>query len=421
MRTVKFAITTPADHNRLRRLRRMQAVALSLLIAAAVVYLLTVRLDQTGVWGWVNTAAEAAMVGGLADWFAVTALFRHPLGIPIPHTAIIPRKKDAVATSLQDFFADNFLTETVVRERISDAGIAARLGRWLAHPENARRVVTEAIRPSRALAAKVSSTDVVTMAHDALIPRLTQQPISAPLGRLLGGIVADGKHLGLVDLVVNLAGRWVLNNPERAEELLTEAAPRWAPRFINKKVAGWGHEHAVEWLLAVRNTPDHPARIALDDFLARIADDLEHDTAVARRVEYVKEQILTHPQAQETLVSLWGSFNASLQSAMDDDTSPLWTRTQEWLSHYGATLAIDPAEQRKIDGLIADLASFFVNHYGREASAVISATIKRWDGEETSRKIELHVGRDLQYIRINGTVVGALAGLVIHAVGLLVS
>jgi uncharacterized membrane-anchored protein YjiN (DUF445 family) len=397
----------------------MQRVSLSLLLLAAIIYTATVGLDQSGPWGFANTTAEAAMVGGLADWFAVTALFRHPLGIPIPHTAIIPRKKDDLANSLQEFFAENFLTEDIVRGRIAETHLGARFGTWLRDPAHAHRVVTEATRISRAALGRVSNDDVRAVATDSLVPRLVREPVAPTLGRLLEGVVTDGSHRGAVDLIVNVSGRWLLANPDRFNSIVGSKAPRWAPRLVSQRVATWSYQQAVEWLVEVRNEPDHPAREALDDLLLRVARDLQADSAVQRRTEALKEKLLQHPAVADAAVALWQGVRSSIDGAMDDEGSSLWTRAEAALGRLGRALATDAATQQRADAMIADAASWTVRQYGHELSTVISHTIQSWDGEQASRKIELHVGRDLQFIRINGTIVGALAGLLIHTASFL--
>lgn len=415
-----LSLTSEADRLRAVRLAKMKRFALGLLLLAAVVYVISVRQDQSGVWGFVTAGSEAAMVGALADWFAVTALFKHPLGIPIPHTAIIPRKKDDLANSLQEFFAENFLTTDVVRGRLADAHLAAKLGGWLSDRAHTHRAVTEATKISKAALGRVSDDDIRSVATGSIVPRLVREPIAPVLGRLLQRLVTDGSHHGLVDLVVNVGGRWLLANPDRISSLIGEQAPRWAPRLVNNKMQSWGYQRAVDWLVEVRNDPEHPARQALDDLLLRVADDLQNDTAVQRRTEALKERLLSHPAVADAAVSLWQSLRTSLDGAMDDEGSTLWTRAEDALGRLGQSLAEDPALQARVDGWLGDAAAWVTGQYGRELSTVISHTIRGWDGRQASRKIELHVGRDLQFIRINGTIVGALAGLTIHAVSLLI-
>lgn len=407
---------SPADEHRRIRLHRMKAVALGLLVAAAVIYLATLNLDHSGGWGYVNTMAEAAMVGALADWFAVTALFRHPLGIPIPHTAIIPRKKDELAGSLQSFFADNFLTEDVVRERIGEARLGRRLGGWLRHEDHARRVVDEGVRIAHALLRRVSDADVRFVARDVLLPRLDREPLASVSGALLEGIVADRAHKGFVDLLLRETHTWLTKHPTQFTAMLHDRAPRWAPGFLNQRVVSALYWQALDWVDRVRRDPEHPTRRSFDNLLLRIAADLQNDPSVQGRFETLKTRLLTHPQLEDALVSLWASVRASLESALDDPGSGLRTRAIAGVEGLGESLGTDDALAARIDTTVSDAAAYLVTSYGHELSSVISHTIQRWDGRDASRRIELYVGRDLQFIRINGTVVGALAGLVIHAV-----
>ena len=406
---------SPGDAQRLSRLRRMKTVALSLLGLAAVVYLLTLRLDHTGVWGYVNTAAEAAMVGAMADWFAVTALFRHPLGVPIPHTAIIPRKKDELAGSLQSFFADNFLTEKVVRERLASAHLARRLGVWLQDEAHARRLVVEAVRLLKTALNKVDDEDVLAVATDVLLPRLAQERAAPMTGALLEAIVEDHAHTGLVDLIMRELHAWLGKNPTYFTAVLHDRAPRWSPHFVNQRVVSALYWQALDWVAAVRDDPDHPTRQALDALLLRIATDLTTDEAVQARAEGLKVKLLPHPQAGETVLSLWRNLRVSLSDSLDDPDSTLRLRVVSAVESLGASLTEDQAQQARVDALAADAAGYLVATYGRELSSVISHTIRQWDGRDAANRIELYVGRDLQFIRINGTVVGALVGLVIHA------
>ena len=411
---------SPADELRLTRLKRMKAIALSLLVFAAVVYLATLGLDHSGVWGYVNTMMEAAMVGALADWFAVTALFKYPMGIPIPHTAIIPRKKDELAGSLQTFFASNFLTEEVVRERIAEARLAHRLGAWLRDEAHARRIVAEGVRVARALLHRVKDDDVRALAVDVVLPRLDREPVSQITGALLDGIVADRAHKGFVDLILRELHTWLTKNPKAFTAILHDRAPRWSPHFVNQRVVSALYWQALDWVAAVRDDPEHTARRGLDDLLLRIAGDLQADDAVQARFEALKTRLLTHPQVGATVISLWASVRRSLESALDDEESGLRERAVRSVQELGESLLQEPAVAERVESTASDAIAWLVTTYGNEISSVISHTIQRWDGKSASERIELYVGRDLQFIRINGTVVGALAGLVIHAVTQLV-
>jgi uncharacterized membrane-anchored protein YjiN (DUF445 family) len=418
---VSLMAPSPADERRRVGLRRMRLVALSLLVLAALVFLATLRLDHSGAWGYVNTAAEAAMVGALADWFAVTALFRHPLGLPVPHTAIIPRRKNEIGRNLQEFVTENFLTVEIARERLAAAHVSERVGGWLLRPHHRRRVLVEAVRVARAGLGRLSDDEVRGLVEDFLVPRLVSEPLSPIAGALLEGVVEEQTHHGLVDLGLEQLELWMRDNPGTYAEVLGTRAPWWTPPWLDDRVIGWTYEQVLTWLREIRLQPRHPARRAFDDLLRRLADDLQHDPEVMERAESLKERLLTHPQVPETAVGLWQSARSALESAMDDEDSYFHTRGDELLEHLGRHLTSDPVWQERVEARLAEAVSFVVETYGSELAEVISITVDRWDGHEAAERIELHVGRDLQFIRINGTVVGALAGLGIHGVAQLLA
>jgi uncharacterized membrane-anchored protein YjiN (DUF445 family) len=406
---------SPADAARRAGLRRMRLLAVSLLVLAAVVYALTLRLDLSGFWGYVNTAAEAAMVGALADWFAVTALFKHPLGLPVPHTAIIPKRKNEIGRSLEEFVTENFLTEEIARDRLAAAHVGERVGQWLGVPEHRHRVRTEAVRVVRAGLGRLSDDEVRGLVEDFLVPRLVQEPMAPIAGTLLEGIVDEQTHHGLVDLGLEQLRDWLADNPGAYAAMLGERAPWWSPPWVDDRVIGWTYQQVLTWLREIQDDPRHPARLALDDLLKRLAADLQHDPEVMEQAEALKVRLLTHPQVPETAVGLWQSFRTSLTAAMDDEGSYFHTRGDELLEHLGRHLVEDEVWRGRLEARLGEAVSFFVNTYGSELAQVISVTVDRWDGHEAAERIELHVGRDLQFIRINGTIVGALAGLGIHA------
>ncbi len=395
----------------------MQGVAGGLLVFAAVVYLLT--LDQDGFLGFVNAGAEASMVGAIADWFAVTALFRHPLGLPIPHTALVPRKKDEFGKSLEEFFAENFLHEQVIRERLAAADIPRRVGEWLTEPANARRVVAEGATVVAIGLRRLRDEDVRSVVEEVLIPRFRVEPIAPVAGGFLQEIVADNAHHGLVDLALEEGHRWLVHNQETFSDVIGERAPWWAPDRLNELVTARLHLEAIRWVADIRRDPQHHARLALDSLLGQLAQDLLTDPATQERAEKLKLRVLEQPQMVTTGMSLWSAFRTALLEALDDQDGPLREKAATELVAFGERVGQDPALREKLDTWVADFAVWAIGRYGDELTAVITQTIERWDGEEAARKIELHVGRDLQFIRINGTIVGGLVGVLIHAVTLL--
>ncbi len=406
-----------ADEHRRRGLRRMKAVALSLLLLAAVVYALTLGLD--GGWGFVNAASEAAMVGALADWFAVTALFRRPLGLPIPHTALIPTRKDALGRSLEEFVATNFLAERVVRDRVARARIAERVGVWLADARHAERVTAELATATRGALRVLRDDEVATLLEEVVLRPVLARPWGPPAGRLLDRIVADGAHHRLVDLGIVELEVWLREHEDLVTSLVLERAPVWTPQWLDDRIAHRAYVEACKWVVDVRDDPRHRARLALDDALGRLAKDLQDDPDTIARAEALKERVVAHPGVRDGIEQLWATARAVLIEATEDPNSDLRLRTRAGLLAFGDRLARDIGLQGKVDTYVVDAVGHVVSTYRDEVSSLISETVERWDGAEASRRIELHVGRDLQFIRINGTVVGALAGLTIHTFSVL--
>jgi uncharacterized membrane-anchored protein YjiN (DUF445 family) len=411
-------VETAADEARRRGLRRMRSVALGLLLFATVVFAATLNAD--GAWAYVHATAEAAMVGAIADWFAVTALFRHPLGLPIPHTAIIPTRKDALARSLQEFVADNFLSEDIIRSRVAAAEVSRRAGAWLSVEKNSTWLVDEATVLVRAALGRVDDDDVAVLIETELLPRLAEEPLSQVVGRLLEEVVAEDAHRGLVDLALSEAHRWLTSNRDAVGAALETRAPWWTPRWLDDRVIARLHAEAVAWVADIRDTPDHPAREALDTFLCQLASDLQHDAATIDRAERLQRRVLSAPQVITSAVSLWNAVRRSLLESLETPDSAIRARAVRALTDFGSKLAVDADLQARLDATAQDAAAFLVGRYGHELTTVITDTIERWDGREAARRIELHVGRDLQFIRVNGTIVGGLAGLVIYSLGRLV-
>ncbi|MEH3034480.1 MAG: DUF445 domain-containing protein [Aeromicrobium erythreum] len=405
--------SSEGDAERRRGLRRMRVVATSLLVLAAVVYVLT--RGREGGLDYVNAAAEAAMVGAIADWFAVTALFRHPLGLPIPHTAIIPRRKASLGASLQDFVADNFLREDVVRERVLSAQVARQVGAWLGEERHARRVVDEGSRVLGDGLAKIRRDDVALVVREAIVPRLAAEPLSPAAGQLLEEIVRDGAHSGLVDLATSELHRWLLDHGGEITSMVEQRAPWWTPQWVDERVADRLYAEAVRFVQEVRDDPEHQARHAFDSWLTDLAANLQHDPDTQARAERLKERVLGQSQVVGTAISLWDALRRALMDSLQDADGLLRRRVLEELLKVADRLQHDDEVAERVDRVIADVAAYAVANYGDQVATIISATVDRWDGKETAERVELHVGRDLQFIRINGTVVGGLAGLVIHA------
>ncbi|OIK23216.1 hypothetical protein VT52_033735 [Streptomyces malaysiense] len=407
---------TPADEERRRGVRRMKLTATGLLLFVAVVYVLSKLAGNAGAGAWadyVSAAAEAGMVGALADWFAVTALFRHPLGLPIPHTAIIPTKKDQLGVSLGEFVGENFLSQDVVRQRLRAVGIGARLGVWLADPEHADRVTAELATALRGALTVLRDSDVQAVVGEAITRRAGAREIAPGLGKMLERVVADGGHKRAVDLVVSRAHDWLVLHGDNVMGAVQGGAPGWTPRFVDRKIGERVYKELLRFCAEMRDMPSHPARGALDRFLTDFASDLQSDTETRARVERLKGEVLGRGEVQDLIASAWTAVRSMIVAAAEDERSELRTRLRSALLSLGARMASEPKMQEKVDDWLEGAAVHVVTTYRAEITSLITDTVAGWDAEHTTRKIEAHIGRDLQFIRINGTVVGSLAGLLI--------
>jgi uncharacterized membrane-anchored protein YjiN (DUF445 family) len=410
---------TAADAERLRGLRRMKLVALSFLVGATVLFLFCqwAEANGAGAWaGYVAAASEAGMVGALADWFAVTALFKHPLGIPIPHTAIIKRKKDQLGEGLGAFVRENFMSSEVVETKLRDAEVAGRLGKWLSESSHAERVAAEASTVLGVGVEMLRDEDVQHVLDRMIIKRLAEPQWGPPVGRVLATLLAENRQEALIQLLADRAFQWSLNAGEIIERVVERDSPSWSPRWVDHLVGDRIHRELMDFTDKVRRNPDHELRRSATRFLFEFADDLQHDEATIARAEKVKEQLMARDEVARAAETAWNTLKRLILESVDDPSSALRTRIADSVVHIGESLRDDADLRDKVDNWIIRAAQHLVTQYGAEITTIITDTIERWDADEASRRIELHVGRDLQFIRINGTVVGALAGLIIYSI-----
>ena len=408
---------SPADAERAAALRSMKTLALSLLIAMAVVFAIAFALQERVPWlQYVRAAAEGGMVGALADWFAVTALFRHPMGLKIPHTAIIPRRKDQIGAALSGFVEDNFLSAPVVRAKLDSADIARKAGAWLATPAGAERVAKEGSAAIRGAFTVLNDDDVQAVIEGLVRKHLLAPPWGPPIGRLAERVFDAGHHHRLVDLLVDRAADWVAANYDTVTHLVTDRSPTWVPNFANELVGDKVYIELSKFVAAVQTDPNHQVRKSIDKYLNDLARDLQFDPAMIARAETIKAQVLGDPEVRDLARRTWTTIKHALLDAVNDPHSELYRRFTTAIRDFGSRLVSEDELAGKVNAWIGDAASYAVSTYRSDIAGVIEDTIARWDAEETSQKIELQVGRDLQYIRLNGTVVGALAGLLIFTV-----
>ncbi|SDI62477.1 Uncharacterized membrane-anchored protein YjiN, DUF445 family [Arthrobacter subterraneus] len=404
------------DTERAAGLKRMKAVATGLLALMAVIFLFAFALQDEYPWlQYVRAAAEGGMVGALADWFAVTALFKYPMGLKIPHTAIIPRKKDQIGASLGQFVEENFLSESVVQEKLSSLGLAQRAGSWLARPEGADRVAVEGAALIRG-AFTVLDDDAVQRVIESMVRKhVVDPPWGPPVGRMAERIFEEGHHHRLVDLLVDRAAEWVDANYDVVSRVVSQRSPTWVPHFVDGMVGDKVYVELAKFVRAVQADPQHDVRLSIDKYLKDLAQDLQHDPAVIAKAEEIKAGFLDDPRVHDVAARAWSTVKTALLEAVNDPDSELTRNFKAAVRDFGRRLTTDGDLAGRINRWISDGAGYLVRTYRSDIAGIISETVERWDAEETSRKIELQVGKDLQFIRINGTVVGSLAGLGIFA------
>ena len=412
--------TRASDRIKRQQLRRMKSVATGLLIISAAIYLIAKRAEATGAPVWVSfvrAAAEAAMVGGLADWFAVTALFRRPLGLPIPHTAIIPTRKDAIGASLGEFVGDNFLSEEVVRDKIRSAQIASRFGSWLREPANSKQVTDELASVITWATSLGDDEDIAEVIEESFRRTAENFDVAKPLGVFLTKAVENDAHTPLVDMLARAIEDWLENDPARAKGWIDKQLPRWLPGLGKDRAGEWLYERLIELSKEVQVDLAHPIRKSIERLLHRFAEQLQSDPVIIERVNAAKMRLVDRPEVRHTISDLWISTKKTLRAESANPESELRSRVATLLANFGSRVAADADLQLTINTAIEDATSHLVDRYRDEIAGVISDTVARWDAGDTAKKIELQVGRDLQFIRVNGTIVGALAGILIHAIG----
>jgi uncharacterized membrane-anchored protein YjiN (DUF445 family) len=331
-----------------------------------------------------------------------------------------PRDRGGRDGRRADFVGENFLAEDVVRDKLGRVEVARRVGEWIGQEPHAERVTAELATAAKGVVTVLRDEDVQEVIDQVLVRKLLERPAGPPLGAVLEGILNDGAHHRLVDLICDKAYDWVAANHATVLRIVENRAPSWSPRFVDGIIADRVYLEVQNFAWAVKTDPEHPLRKAIDTFLVEFAGELQRDPDTIERVERIKYQIVEHPEVQRFIGQAWGTVKKLVLDAAEDPSSALRLRVRDGLLALGARLSADAELRAKIDGWLVEAAGYVVRHYRREITTLITDTVARWDAEETSRKVELQVGRDLQFIRINGTVVGALAGLTIYTVSQLV-
>jgi len=414
--------------SRQRDIRRAKARATGLLVAVAVAFVVVaLTTDDEGGAGYLRAALEAAMVGGLADWFAVVAIFRHPLGIPIPHTAVIVTRKDAFGQTLGEFVRENFMDPDTIGARVRRAGVADRASSWVlerdgaGRPAHADRLAGHAAELVVRLAEAVEDDDLVHAVEGAVRRRLADVDVAPLAAQLLTVATEEGRHRELVDAVLVGLDGFLAENEPLLRERFGQESPWWVPDVVDDRI----FERLLAGVRAIIRGDtvggSDELRSRIDAAVTRIIGRLEQDEVWRARAEELKDELLDHPALREFLESLWEDAKATLRTQALDGGSALRRRAGELAVTAAERFRADPAAMVRVDELAEQAARAVVATFGDEITRLIASTISGWDGEETASRLELLLGRDLQFIRINGTIVGGLAGLAIHAVGDLAS
>jgi uncharacterized membrane-anchored protein YjiN (DUF445 family) len=398
--------------------RRMRIVATGMLVAMAAIFLAANRFDETWPWlGYVKAFAEAAMVGGLADWFAVTALFRHPLGLPIPHTAIIPRNKERIGAALASFLRDNFLIPAVVARRMRRVDVAGAAGRFLARPPSQGRLREGGSRLIANLLEALDQERLGGMVKSAVGSRLRTLEVSPLLGAALEAAISDERHIPILDNVVTWVGRTLDANEDLIRDMVHQRAG-WIMRLagLDDKLSEAIIDGLPRLTIDMAVDPKHPLRSKAEEALATLAWDLQYDPEMRAKVEGWKNEIVANKAVTDWVGSLWENSRAGLLRAARDPDAAMAGRFGEALRQLGETVANDPRLKRAINLFARRAVVGAVASYGDGIVTLVSDTIRGWDARTVTNRLEGAVGRDLQYIRINGTLVGGLVGLAIHTI-----
>jgi uncharacterized membrane-anchored protein YjiN (DUF445 family) len=402
---------------------RMRIVATGLLVLMAAVFLVSRALVPLHPgWGFVRAFAEAAMVGGLADWFAVTALFRHPLGLPIPHTAIVPRNKNRIGTQLAQFLRDNFLIPRVIARRMKRLDVAGALSRWLTDPPEGAggRFRRGASKLVAQMLEGMDPQRLGGMVKSAIAKRLVDTEVAPILGQLLAATMRENRHQPLLDQAIRWAGKTIEQNEQLIRDMVHDRAGsilRWTgldETVANKLIDGLG-----KLLADMAENRDHPMRARAEEALDRFAWNLQHDAATRAKVEAMKAELIANPAMQRWLDGLWESARQMLLGIARDPERAMAGQLGAVLRQIGDALRDDPRLGRAINRFVRRAAVGTANDYGDAIVRLVSETVQGWDTQTITTRLENAVGRDLQYIRVNGTLVGGLVGLLIHTVDVL--
>ncbi|OWW22356.1 DUF445 domain-containing protein [Noviherbaspirillum denitrificans] len=398
------------------QLRKTRGLATGLLVAMAFLFLVSRSLmPRYPYLSFVAAFAEAAMVGALADWFAVTALFRHPLGVPIPHTAIIPRNKDRIADSLSNFLEHNFITQEIIRAEMRPIDFAGAAAAWLSQPENSKAISRQIVRSVPTLLRVIEDEDVRQFMHGRLTSALAHAKFAPMVAEVLSVLVASNRHQALFNQLIEVAARALEHNKDYIRWKIHENSPRWLPKAIDEK---FYHRllDAVESTLNEMREEDSEWRLRFSNMAEDFIEQLRTSPVYEEKLDTMISEVLGHPITRDYMLHIWRDIKTRLEADIASPDSHIAARLDQGFRSFGNELLGDARVQRKLNQWIRIFATETIVARREMIADLVVRVIRKWDADTMSRKLELHVGKDLQYIRINGTLVGGLVGLVLHAI-----
>lgn len=399
------------------RLKRAQWFAGGLLAIMAVAFIVSRWLVETQpALGILVAFTEAALIGGLADWFAVTALFRHPLGLPIPHTAIVPARKDEIGSALARFVGDHFLVGAAVEKRLARAELTRRLGEWLQNEANASRLSRDVSTVIDWFLRSMDSSELRGGVKRMLGDVARKIPVNEALAAIVNVFATGNNAQLLIDQLTQFGRQQLDRNRHSIRTRIEERSPWWMPKFVDEEIYDQLVSEFERLLNEIGEDQNHPARQEFNDRLLSLRERLLEDGSMAERCAYLRDEFFKHPAVQDFLQALWDRTRAALHEELQNETSNIRVSIEREIQHVGHLLSDDQAAQRRLDGWFKEAIVYVVEHYRGPLSEIISDTVAEWDARSTADRIELHIGKDLQFIRVNGTLVGGLVGVLIYLI-----
>jgi|TARA_B100001971_G_scaffold186506_2_gene186497 uncharacterized membrane-anchored protein YjiN (DUF445 family) len=413
------------DQLKADELVKMKRLATGLLVLMTCIYILTRIFHGEFIWlGFIEATAEAAMVGALADWFAVTALFRYPLGLKIPHTAIIPSRKDNIAKQFGDFVQQNFLSEEVISQKVRSMGLSRRVATWISQPdaeekENAAAIAEQITAGIAGIVKVMNDSEIQVMIKHKVEDRIRDTSFAPIIGDLLSFVTSGRRQQELFDTIVTIGLNLLEDSDADIRQTVEQETPWWFPGSLDRAIYNKIVRSVSKTLYEMQADIYHPIRVRIMKMSSEFMDNLKYSDDIKDKEIAIKEDLLALPALRDFTSTLWGDIKSSLLNQSENPDAELKKAIEDAVVSFGESILKDASLEAKIDGWADDTARYLIRTYGHEVAGLISNTIEGWDPNAASERIELQIGKDLQFIRINGTVVGGLAGLTIHSASFL--